>query len=80
MAKRKLLDEIMRRLPKRGFTPWHEKLDPAMRAEIEQIKADFHSGRLAATKTGLAMAISATMREAGVEIGRAGVTRWLENH
>lgn len=83
MAKQSaLLDQVRDRLPKKGQSRWVTKLDSALRAELEEIKASFESGKMgsAVTKTGLANAISAALLDRGVAIGPYGVLCWLQNH
>jgi hypothetical protein len=77
-----LLDQVRDRLPKKGQSRWVTKLDPPLRAELEEIKASFESGQMgsAVTKTGLANAISAALLDRGVAIGPYGVLCWLQNH
>lgn len=75
---RSLLDEVENSLPKgKGFAPWYEKLPDDIRKECEQIKAAWQAGRLG-TKTGLATALSRSLKARGIDIGYAGVVRWLE--
>lgn len=74
-----LLDDVRATLPTRkGFAPWHETLQEALKAEIESIKDDWKSGRLQATKTALSASISKALAARGVKIGHLGVARWLE--
>ena len=77
-----LLDQVRDKLPKKGQSRWITKLDPSLRAELEEIKASFESRKMgpATTKTGLASAISAALLDRGVAIGPYGVLCWLQNH
>lgn len=83
MAKRTtLLDEVLKRIPKKGFSPWHQRIPQDMLVEIESIRSAFWSGQLPArtTLTGLSHALSKSLQERGVDIGHSGVKKWLENH
>lgn len=77
----KLGDKIRKALPTRsgGALPWYEKVPAETRKEIEDIKRDWHSGKLTAPKWTLARTISATLKQDGIaNIGIWGVVRWLE--
>ena len=75
---RSLLDEVENNIPKsKGFAPWYEKLPDDIREECEQIKAAWQAGRLG-TKTGLANALSRSLKSRGIGIGCSGVIKWLE--
>jgi hypothetical protein len=84
MAKKSaaLLDDIMANIPRKGTVPWFEAIDNDIRIELDTIRTNFHAGRMGpgVTKTGLARAISKSLEPRGVQIGHAGVMRWLESH
>lgn len=82
MAKsRTLLEEVRALLPKKGQVPWHQRVDPALREELETIKADFLAGKMGSgvTKTGLSTALAKSLLERGIQIGTSGVQQWLQN-
>ena len=73
-----LIEEVSGFLPKKkGLAPWHETLPPDLRKECEQVKAAWKAGKMG-TKTGLANALSRSLKLRGIEIGCFGVTKWLE--
>jgi len=77
----KLSDKIRKALPARagGVRPWHETLPAETRKELEEIKRDWHSGKLTSPKWTLARTISATLKQDEITtIGTWGVVRWLE--
>ena len=84
MAKKSaaLLDDIMANIPRKGTVPWFEAIDNDLRIELDAIRTNYHAGRMGpgVTKTGLARAISKSLESRGVQIGHAGVMRWLESH
>lgn len=79
MAKAKsLIEEVAQNLPRvKGLRPWHETLPPDLQVECEQVKAAWRAGKMG-TKTGLAWALSKSLKTRGIEIGHYGVMRWLE--
>jgi len=82
MAKRlSLRDDVLANIPRKGFEPWHKSLPSDIRQEVEQLRADFHAGRLGAgvTKTGLSHTLAKALRDRGVLIGHAGVRKWIED-
>ena len=80
MAKRPpLMDDVLAHLPKKGTAPWYSKLPPDLLAELQQVKAAFEAGTIGkATKTGLAFAISKSLKARGIDIGHRGVEQWLQ--
>jgi hypothetical protein len=80
MAKRApLMDDVLANLPKKGTTPWHLKLPPDLMAELQQVKAAFEAGAMPkATRTGLAFALSKSLKARGIDIGHRGVEAWLQ--
>lgn len=76
---RKLLEDVKETLPaRRGFAPWYEKLPADLLAEIVDVKRQWQSGKLPATKTALGASLSKALAARGVRIGQLGVIRWLE--
>lgn len=82
MAKRLLMDEVRELLPRKGIQPWFLTIDKELQTELEGIRDDFHAGKMGpgVTKTGLSHAISKALQQRGLEIGHAGVMRWLLSH
>lgn len=81
MSKRRsLMDEVLERIPKKGFKPWNERIPPDLLAELEALRAAFWAGQMPTrtTRTGLSHAISKSLQGRGVHVGHAGVNRWLE--
>jgi len=77
----KLGDKIRKALPDRagGVTAWHEKVSAETRKELEDIKREWHGGKITVAKWTLARTISATLKQDGIlNIGAWGVVRWLE--
>lgn len=75
-----LIEEIVALVPteKGREKPWQDKIDPAVRAELEQLKSDWKAGKVKGTRVGMARAISETLKRRGVySIGVQGVTKWL---
>jgi hypothetical protein len=75
-----LLTDVLSSLPVKGFAPWHKLLPEDLQREIEDIRTQFREGKLPprTTKTGLAQALSKSLKARDVDIGYAGVLRWLE--
>lgn len=81
MAKKSgnLVDDVLAKLPRKGTTPWHLQLSPELLAEVEDIRSRFWAGEFPrATKTGMAHALSKSLRDRGVDIGFRGVEKWLQ--
>lgn len=77
----KLSDKIRKALPTRagGVRSWYETLPADTRKELEEIKRDWHSGKILVPKWTLARTISATLKQDDIlNIGAWGVVRWLE--
>lgn len=77
----KLGEKIRKALPTRagGVRPWYETLPAEARKELEEIKRDWHSGKISVPKWTLARTISATLKQDDIlNIGAWGVVRWLE--
>lgn len=75
-----LRDEITAALPSRARRKWEEDLAPDVRAELEELRADWAGGRLGngVTKSGLARAIAKTLAGRGISASVHTVIRWLE--
>lgn len=74
-----LLDDMHASLcHRRGPLPWYETLPADLRREAEQIKYQWKSGVLKATKRSLSLVMSKSLKARGVTIGYWGVQRWLE--
>jgi hypothetical protein len=77
-TKTSLLDDVVANLPRKGQAPWHTTIAPELLAELEEIKARFLAGQIpAATKTGLATALSKSLKARGITVGHRGVESWL---
>lgn len=77
MAK-SIVDEVLESLPKRrGFSPWYENLPDDVREECDTIKRLLHEGK-AGTKTAISHRLSRSLKARGIDIGYAGVLKWLE--
>ena len=75
----KLLDDVKATLPsRRGPSPWYERLEPKLLAEMESLRSQWASGQLKATKSALGKSLSKALAARGVRINPAGVTEWLE--
>lgn len=81
MTKRRtLLDDVMEQIPRKGFTPWYERISADLLDELTRLRSQFWRGELGrATKTGLSYALAKSLRDRGVDIGHAGVRKWLED-
>lgn len=78
MAKPGLLAEVIANIPQRTRRTWADTLPPDVLAEVEEIRAEFRAGRIAATKTGLGKAIAVTLAARGIECHPLTVVRWLD--
>jgi hypothetical protein len=80
MAKAKtLLDDVRAGLKDRkGTLTWFELLPPDVAEEVSSVKAAWRDGSLATTKTALAHSLAKVLSTRGIEIGYAGIIRWLE--
>ena len=73
-----LLDDVLANAQRStpGFLPWHERLPPEAREELEAVRAAYDPA--IHQKTTYAKAIIAAARERGWEIcGPQGVINWL---
>jgi hypothetical protein len=78
-ARATLLDEVRSGLKDRkGTLTWFEILQPDVRAEVSAIKREWLGGNIATTKTALARSLAKALTARGIQIGHAGVIRWLE--
>jgi len=76
--KTSLLEDVVANLPTKGQSPWHTTIDPALLQELDDIRKQFLAGEIPrATKTGIASALSKSLKARGVDIGQRGVESWL---
>lgn len=77
-----LSDAIRSSVPpvvRRGLR-WFEEIDAEILAELEAIRADHISGRLAGSRTAVAKAIVGELHARGLsDIGIQGVNTWLRD-
>lgn len=75
-----LRDEVASAIPTRARRKWEDDLDPAVVAELEEIRADWASGKLGAgvTRTGISKAIARTLNGRGIPVSANTVFRWLD--
>jgi hypothetical protein len=75
-----LRDEVASSIPSRARRKWEDDLDPAVVAELEEIRADWIAGRLGpgVTRTGLSKAIAKTLQGRGIQASANTVVRWLD--
>jgi hypothetical protein len=79
MPKPTLLDDVQAGLnDRKGTLTWFELLPPEVAKEVAAIKAAWRDGTLVTTKTALGHSLSKALTARGIEIGYAGVIRWLE--
>lgn len=77
-AKKSLVDDVLANVVRHtpGFAPWHERLPPEAREELEAVRKAFDPA--IHQKTTYARAVIAAARERGWEIcGQQGVINWL---
>ena len=82
MKKRSLLEEVQESLPdsRPGFLPWHARLKPEDRAEVEEIRGLFAAGKLGTKAYTLARALSAKLAERGLaDVKPQTISKWLRN-
>jgi len=76
-----LLDDVKAGLnDRKGTLTWFELLPPDVAEEVAAIKEAWRAGTLATTKTALGHSLARVLTARGIEIGHAGVIRWLEKH
>jgi hypothetical protein len=74
-----LLDDVRATLKdRRGPATWIDLLPADLANELKSLKAQWCEGKLATTKTALGHSLAKALQARGVNIGHAGVTRWLE--
>jgi hypothetical protein len=75
-----LLHDVIGSLPSKGSPAWYTLVPTDLHDELIEIRTQFRSGKLPpkTTKTGLAHALSKSLKARGVDIGHAGVLRWLD--
>lgn len=62
-----------------GFRPWHERIDPEVAVELEELRREWRAGKLGAKLRPVAAAIVTYLHEHNLsDIGIQGVSRWLE--
>lgn len=82
MKKRSLLEDVREILPdgRPGFLPWHARLKPEDRAEVEEIRGLFVAGQLGTKAYTLARALSTKLAERGLaDVKPQTISRWLRN-
>ena len=80
MAKaRDIVAEIAATIPpnRHGLRPWYERVAAEHGELLAAIHAGWHDGAFGAQRNPAAHAISAKLREHGIEIGTQGVLHWL---
>ena len=79
MPKPTLLDDVRAKLnDRKGAVTWFELLPPEVAEEVAAVKAAWRDGTLVTTKTALGHSLARVLTARGIEIGHAGVIRWLE--
>ena len=81
MAKQQSIrDQVRSLIPSRVRLQWETHLPDDVRKELEELRADFLSGKLGpgVTKTGLARAIARTMEARSLPGSLHTVARWLD--
>jgi hypothetical protein len=81
MAKAKpgsIADELRGFLPSKRRATWEHRLPADVREELEAVRADFYAGKIDASRTGLAHALSKTLTARGLSVCPHTVARWLE--
>ena len=73
-----LLSDVVAILPSRSRKSLVESFPEDIVREMEAVKAAFLSGQIQATKSGLAVAMSKSLRSRGITISECTVVRWLE--
>jgi hypothetical protein len=75
-----LREEVTAALPSRARRKWEDDLDPAVLAELEELRSDWAAGRLGVgvTRSGLAKAIVKTLANRGTPSSAITVSRWLD--
>ena len=76
---RDIVAEIAATIPahRHGSRPWYERAAAEHGELLSAIHAGWHAGALGTQKMSAARAISAKLRECGIEIGPQGVLHWL---
>jgi hypothetical protein len=80
MAKaRDIVAEIAATIPpnRHGSRPWYERVAAEHGELLAAIRAGWHDGAFGAQRNPAAKAISAKLKECGIEIGTQGVLHWL---
>jgi hypothetical protein len=76
---RDIVAEIAAIVPRNGhgMKPWHMRVGDEHREMLAAIHAGWHAGAFGSKFYPAAQAISAKLREHGIEIGTQGVLHWL---
>ena len=76
---RDIVAEIAATIPpnRHGSRPWYERVAAEHGELLAAIHAGWHDGAFGAQRNPAAKAISAKLREHGIEIGTQGVLHWL---
>lgn len=78
MAERSVVDEVISLMPQRsGVRPWWERVDAGQAAMLAEILAAWKGGALGTKRRPVSRAISAALKQHGIEIGEQGVDMWL---
>jgi hypothetical protein len=75
-----LVDAVIESLPRKvhGTAPWHERVAPEHKAELEELRAAWKSGELKVPRNTAARFIAAQLHERGIStVGTQGVNEWL---
>lgn len=79
MAKRPtMLEELPAAIRRRGPLRWYEQAPADVMAELEEIRQKFRRREIAATKNGLAAALSKLLATRNVTIGQLAIVKWLD--
>lgn len=82
MAKKtSLADSIRAALPRNrpGGAPWHERIDPAVLAELKTLRAEWQSGAIDIGGRTLGRAIARRLNDENLStVGEQGVLSWLK--
>lgn len=73
-----LLSDVVAILPSRSRKGLVDSFPEDIVREMKVVKEAFVSGQIQATKSGLAVAMSKSLRSRGITISECTVVRWLE--
>lgn len=80
-ARSSLREGILAALPEtfHGTRPWYQRIDADVLAELDQIRSDWHAGKIPTGAKTLARTIAIRLRQDGIAtIGEQGVLAWLK--